>query len=690
MVFTSLLMKKIYALLALVILSLAAPSLHAQCSGGSSAGAITPTAAWQTVACIQGGQYRTFVATAGVTYMFSFCAGGGSCSYDSQLTMLDNSGAYAGAYADDVCGAAPEITWTCPSNGTYRVLFNDYYCATGSTCATMAYRIYVPPVGSVCSNPIVIPALPYTVTGGTTCGFGDDYDDLDACASFYMNGDDIVYRYNSPGSESITVTLTGTSTYVGVFVMNGCPDAGGTTCMPLASGSASCGGGGSATNTSSSGNPFGTWDLTAPGNYYIIISTFPSPQCTPFNMSITSGPLSGGGGAGAACYTVSAPAYSPYSYTSGTALVFPDDEFSSVVPIGFSFCYMGAYYSNVVVSSNSYITFNTSCAGQYSPYDTDPFPLPPSDEETYNGIHFPWQDVDPSVSGTIRYNNYGTAPNRVFVVSFRNVAMFSSACNALRYTGQVVLYETSNVIDTYIQDKPVCATWVGGNAVHGLLDASGTAAVVVPGRNDTQYTLANDAIRFTPTCNPCASILPVSYTSFSGKNLGSKNHLEWATGFENNQVSFTLERSRDSRNFEDVGTVEATGSGQHETSYNMEDAHPAYPETFYRIRELDQDGNVTYSHIISVNAQKPDASLESVYAQPQGDQVFVHIDALTSMDVTLVLVDAFGREVYKKTLTLDAGMNSIEMTVPGLAAGTYFLRAETQNSHPDMKSFVKF
>lgn len=83
----------------------------AQCTGGNNGGAITPTAAWQSVNNIAGNSYRTFVATAGSTYYFSFCAAdGGSSNFDTQLTINTNAGvAVPGAYNDDFCGHNPTL-----------------------------------------------------------------------------------------------------------------------------------------------------------------------------------------------------------------------------------------------------------------------------------------------------------------------------------------------------------------------------------------------------------------------------------------------------------------------------------------------------------------------------------------------------------------------------------------------------
>ena len=119
----------------------------AQCSGGSSGGALaTPTGTFQTSTFSSKGIYKTFTATAGATYNFSFCSNGGSASYDTQITILDNSGfSVAGGYNDDFCGLQSDLTWIATSSGTFRVLVTEYDCvATGAVSATLAYALVEP------------------------------------------------------------------------------------------------------------------------------------------------------------------------------------------------------------------------------------------------------------------------------------------------------------------------------------------------------------------------------------------------------------------------------------------------------------------------------------------------------------------------------------------------------------------
>ncbi|MBL0019879.1 MAG: hypothetical protein IPP17_26475 [Bacteroidetes bacterium] len=66
-------------------------------------------------------------------------------------------------------------------------------------------------------------------------------------------------------------------------------------------------------------------------------------------------------------------------------------------------------------------------------------------------------------------------------------------------TQQIAIYETTNIIEVYIQSKPLCSTWNGGASILGVHNATGTAAVAVPGHNyPTQWSAINEGWRWTP------------------------------------------------------------------------------------------------------------------------------------------------------------------------------------------------
>lgn len=146
-------------------------------------------------------------------------------------------------------------------------------------------------------------------------------------------------------------------------------------------------------------------------------------------------------------YAVSSIAYAPFPYAGGTGIsVGTDDVWSSVVPLGFNFCFFGNSYSQVILGSNGQICFNTASAGGYDSYPVNTT-LPSSGNTPGNTINV-FRDIDPSVSGaTVKYYIGGAAPCRYLVFYFSNVALYS--CTTPRSTFQMVLYENTNYIDIY-------------------------------------------------------------------------------------------------------------------------------------------------------------------------------------------------------------------------------------------------
>lgn len=217
------------------------------------------------------------------------------------------------------------------------------------------------------------------------------------------------------------------------------------------------------------------------------------------------------------CYSITTIPYSPVSY-SGTPVSLGDNIFAPTVPIGFSFCYYGAVYDSLTIGSNGIVSFSPEYAQGWchSNIGGNPLPNPYSGVCPKNCVMLPWQDLDPSLGGTITYSINGISPSRALVVSFDNVPMDS--CGKF-FKGQVKLFETTNIIETHIANKDTCSNWNGGNAIHGLHGTAGIDTTTVPntiwvtgifvgGRNapNCQWETTNEGTRFTPTCNVCTGL----------------------------------------------------------------------------------------------------------------------------------------------------------------------------------------
>ncbi|CAN5901852.1 hypothetical protein BH11BAC7_BH11BAC7_23600 [soil metagenome] len=203
--------------------------------------------------------------------------------------------------------------------------------------------------------------------------------------------------------------------------------------------------------------------------------------------------------------------YTPYSFTGGNpVLVNLDDLWSPLVNIPFCFEFYGNTYNQLVIGTNGVITFDVSQANGNCPWTINVGA--PNVGLPLNSIMAPFHDIIPTqqtAAGqtSINWQVYGTAPCRSFVVNWNDVAMFGNGCGALTSSSQVVLHESTNLIEIFIREKSVCAAWNNGAAIEGLQNASGTFATIYPGRNfPVNWSAVNDGVEFRPAGGPNYSI----------------------------------------------------------------------------------------------------------------------------------------------------------------------------------------
>jgi len=183
--------------------------------------------------------------------------------------------------------------------------------------------------------------------------------------------------------------------------------------------------------------------------------------------------------------------------TTDTGIVVDDDWGTFAINIGFTFCFYGNMYDQVLVSDNGKVTFDLDMVGQNdSNWRLNAGDQLPNINWQPNCIFGPFFDSNSNRLPTAEragaisfkfFNQDQTIPanvgNRVFMISF-NSPSFGNGCDVqnsmLRST--ILLYETSNVIDVEIRQKNVCTAWNNGRALVGIQNKSATRGMSPNGR----------------------------------------------------------------------------------------------------------------------------------------------------------------------------------------------------------------
>ena len=231
-------------------------------------------------------------------------------------------------------------------------------------------------------------------------------------------------------------------------------------------------------------------------------------------------------------YTVESITYAPpyqFECLANPVSVNIDDVWSEEIYLPFSFCFFGNTYNSCLIGSNGTLTFDTSNASGYAGWQFANN-LPSTVGALFNNtIYGVYHDIDPSKGGTVGWELiYLDSGCRALVASWHDIPMFSDTCNSILYTGMMVLYEDSNVIEVYIEEKNVCPTWNDGNAVVGIQNSTGSQAVVAPSRNslDTNWTVTNEAWRFVPSGAPITTLEWFEGSGTSGPLIGTTDTID--------------------------------------------------------------------------------------------------------------------------------------------------------------------
>ncbi|HEY8399839.1 MAG TPA: T9SS type A sorting domain-containing protein, partial [Cytophagaceae bacterium] len=145
--------------------------------------------------------------------------------------------------------------------------------------------------------------------------------------------------------------------------------------------------------------------------------------------------------------------------------------------------------------------------------------------------------------------------------------------------------------------------------------------------------------------------LPVDWLYFNAnKFLGDKAILDWGTANEVNVAYFSVERSFDGVQFQSIGVVNATVKGG-QNKYQFIDADPLKGHNYYRIRQVDSDGQ---NHFTDIRFIDFSSSWDVVvYPNSSIDYFTVQLVNAFDMESELSVFNLLGHEIEYHSLNAD-------------------------------------
>ncbi|MFM7023164.1 MAG: hypothetical protein ACKOXB_09315 [Flavobacteriales bacterium] len=148
-----------------------------------------------------------------------------------------------------------------------------------------------------------------------------------------------------------------------------------------------------------------------------------------------------------------------------------------------------------------------------------------------------------------------------------------------------------------------CISYTGtaiANNNHPFASSSNVNVCAKPGASAISGTGSWGSASLTTDCASCSVPLPVELLHFNVLCEGDKVKFSWSTASEINNNYFTIEQSRDSKNWEEVAIVSGAGNSNTIINYESFAENTSGRYAYYRLKQTDFDGQYAYSKIQGV------------------------------------------------------------------------------------------
>jgi hypothetical protein len=167
--------------------------------------------------------------------------------------------------------------------------------------------------------------------------------------------------------------------------------------------------------------------------------------------------------------------------------------------------------------------------------------------------------------------------------------------------------------------------------------------------------------------------LPISLLSFNARPEKDRVKITWSTASEINNDFFTIERTKNTSEFDFIDKVKSRGPSTSVLDYMTYDNHPLMGLQYYRLTQTDYNGESTYSNLVPVTFGEKKFDIITVGNSDNGTRT-VYFNYDNNSLVSFKLIDMYGRIVnVKNNFGAVEGLNVLDLSSKGMASGVYTL-----------------
>ena len=222
--------------------------------------------------------------------------------------------------------------------------------------------------------------------------------------------------------------------------------------------------------------------------------------------------------------------------------------------------------------------------------------------------------------------------------------------------------------------------------VTALMPGSGNtlSIQICTNSNTSSEEFAFDLIQVSET------ILPVELITFTGNQVNNTILMKWKTASELNNKKFEIEESQDGQRFLKIGEMQGNGNTSTQQDYSFEVKKTRTGVSYYRLKQIDFDGQFEYSKVISVNFKGENRNIGEIYPTPSKSGL-VNLDYFSQNhdEIRVSLFDLTGKLVVNQILLISRGNNNLSFDFSDFNAGIYIVKIENEGNLTHRKLIIE-
>lgn len=181
--------------------------------------------------------------------------------------------------------------------------------------------------------------------------------------------------------------------------------------------------------------------------------------------------------------------------------------------------------------------------------------------------------------------------------------------------------------------------------------------------------------------------LPIELISFDANDNGNgKVKLNWSTASERNNEYFQIETSIDGLAFNVLERIEGALNSDVVKTYSYVDDAPSYGNNYYRLKQVDTNGDFEYSDVISIKITSGFDNLVSIFPNPVSQELNVKINTPLNKEAHFYIINMVGQIVFESDVITETNYS---INLENLTSGTYFIKLIESDKVIIQQKFVK-